>query len=625
MAHSTKKKKAAGRTAVAVKKERKLTAWGIVGRFGLLLLGCILLGVMTLALTVSSYDMEIFRNYFTTPMIPIVNVAILFGFCSLLYLLTRREWIAYLVTAVVFLAIAIGNYYLIMIRNDPLRFEDLTSLREALNITATQHYELQLSWRVVLSVVLCAGYTVFLALLLWKRPKAKRLWLAAPCAVLVAAAVFLASADQVQAWTKNYKKINTWSHTQIAISRGIVYTFTHSIFSSSSTPPDGYKEKDVEAMLAEYPAEDIPEERKLNIIAVMRESYTDLSAVETTRPEALDFSCYELYHRLQAESYTGTLITNGFGGNTKDAERCFLTGCTSAKDYRSPAQSYVWYLRDQGYYTEGIHPFNGWFYNRVNINRYMGFNEYYFREELFEDTLDGAVAEDDRLYDLIWEKFNDSDPAVPYFSFSVTYEGHGPYNYKKNLYDTRFVLEDADTADGYAMNNYLSCVYKRDQELDDLVRRLTEVDRPVALVVFGDHKPTLGADVNNYTTAAYKTFGMDLDVSSEQGFINYYSTEYLIWLNPAAQALYDEDRAGQTGPMISPCYLMNQVFDYLGLGKGPAFLQAMEEQMQAMPVFANAGRYSVDGHLTGTLTEEARETRQLIRYLNYYRRTADIE
>ena len=625
MAHSTKKKKAAGRAAVAVKKERKLTGWSVVGRFGLLLLGCILLGVMTLALTVSSYSMEIFRNYFTTPMIPIVNIAILFGFCSLLYLLTGREWSAYLVTAAVFLAIAIGNYYLIMIRNDPLRFEDLTSLREALNITATQHYELQLSWRVVLSVVLGAAYTVFLALVLRKQPKVKRLWLAAPCAVLVAAAVFLASADQVQTWTKNYKKINTWSHTQIAISRGIVYTFTYSIFSSSSTPPDGYKEKDVEAMLEQYPEEDIPEERKLNIIAVMRESYTDLSAVETTRPEALDFSCYELYHRLQAESYTGTLITNGFGGNTKDAERCFLTGCTSAKDYRSLAQSYVWYLRDQGYFTEGIHPFNGWFYNRVNINKYLGFNEYYFREELFEDTLDGTVAEDDRLYDLIWEKFNDTDPAVPYFSFSVTYEGHGPYNYKKNLYDTRFVLEDADTADGYAMNNYLSCVYKRDQELDDLVRRLTEVDRPVALVVFGDHKPTLGADVNNYTTAAYKTFGMDLDVSSEQGFINYYSTEYLIWLNPAAQALYDEDRTGQTGPMISPCYLMNQVFDYLGMGKGPAFLQAMEEQMQAMPVFSTKGRYSVDGHLTGTLTAEALETRQTIRYLNYYRRTADME
>ena len=80
----------------------------------------------------------------------------------------------------------------------------------------------------------------------------------------------------------------------------------------------------------------------------------------------------------------------------------------------------------------------------------------------------------------------------------------------------------------------------------------------------------MGKDINNYTTAAYSHYGMDLDLGTEQGFFNYYSTDYVIWMNDAARAQLGFDgKKLQIGPVISPCYLMNVLFRALGW-KGPS-------------------------------------------------------
>ena len=230
--------------------------------------------------------------------------------------------------------------------------------------------------------------------------------------------------------------------------------------------------------------------------------------------------------------------------------------------------------------------------------------------------------EDSILYDRIWEMYQNRDKSRPYFSFSVTYEGHGPYHYRSNDYPgTGYVLANQSTNDGIAMNNFLACCAKRDDELKVLVDRLRTCDRPIVLVTFGDHKATLGKDINNYTTAAYETFGMDLDLGTEEGFFNYYATEYLIWMNDAAKEVLGTEPAGETGPTISPCYLMNVLFDTLGWGKGPAFLQIMDEELDALPVVSTKGRVGCDGRLSTTIPGPLIADYHRIEYMSYYWRT----
>ena len=604
------------------------------GKFGfvlwnlfLLLIACAVLTWFTLRLSYSNLNPEIWLGYWEDLWIPAVNFMLVFSFCLVLFALLGRAWLAYLLTALVALGIALGNYYLIIIRTDALQFQDIVCLPEALAITGEQGYELKLTPMVLGALAAALGFTALLAVLSRWRPRWS-LWrvtgIALAAAILTGVLCFGLNEPGVEL-TKNYEHIDTWSVTEIYASRGVIYSFTRTIFTASGKP-SGYSKQETEALLNAYADEELPAEAvKPDIFVVMRESYADLSELKSDEG-AIDFSCYDDYHALRNEAVLwGNLVTNGFGGNTKDAERCFLTGNYLTRDWRRPVNSYVWYLKGQGYRTEGAHPFNGWFYNRLNVNRYLGFDDYRFREDGF-DTLSGpdTVADDDVLYDVIMEQYQThlAQSDAPYFSFSVTYEGHGPYSYTQNRYSGRYVLRNAAQSNGFAMNNYLGCCAKRDAEMKVLVDFLRSSERPIVLLTFGDHKATLGTDVNNYTTAAYAAYGMDLDLSTEEGFFNYYSTDYLIWMNDAARRLYGvPEGEPKSGPTISPCYLMNVLFDVLDWGKGPAYLQAMGDMLESFPVYSTKGRVSADGKLGTVIPGPLVEKYHQMQALSYYWQT----
>ena len=598
--------------------------WFLLWHLVLLLLGCAMLTYFTLRLSLSNLNPEIWLGYWEALWIPAVNLALIYGLCLVLFALIGRAWLAWLLTAVLALGVALGNYYLIIIRSDALQFQDLLCLREALAITGTQGYELELTPTILLALAATVGFSALLALLSRWKPRWKGFgrWIGLVLALAaLTGAAAAGNSSELFSLTKNYQHVNTWSVTEIYASRGVIYSFFRTIFTGSGRPAD-YSEADTEALLNAYTPESIPADRKVDLFVIMRESYSDLSDLDST-PGAVDWSCYDLYHALADEAaVVGNLVTNGFGGNTKDAERAFLTGNYLTRDWRKPTNSYVWYLKEQGYAAEGAHPFNGWFYNRLNVNRYLGFDRYEFREDTFSGLVGPEViAEDEVLFDEIWRMYARSDPEVPYFSFSVTYEGHGPYNYKRNSYPGRYVLQSPATPDGYALNNYLGCVRHRDEALTALVEKLRSSPRPAVLVTYGDHKATLGKDINNYTTAAYSSYGMDVDLSTEQGFFNYYSTEYLIWLNDAAKERLGLYETGRTGPTVSPCYLMNVLFDTLGWGKGPAYLQAMGEMMEAFPVYSTKGRVSIEGALSTSIPERWTEQYHRMQSLSYYWQT----
>ena len=163
-----------------------------------------------------------------------------------------------------------------------------------------------------------------------------------------------------------------------------------------------------------------------------------------------------------------------------------------------------------------------------------------------------------------------------------------------------------------AMNYYLATIWETDRELAKLMDWLRDDEEPVVLVTFGDHLPWMG-DGN----AFYEEMGIDVDPGTEEGFCRHYTTRYLIWANGAARALLGKDLQGQ-GPDISPCYLMNLVFQQLGW-EGPAFMQAMTGMMNMFPVVSSAsGLTMVDGRLTADIPEDRRALFQEFLYLQQY-------
>ena len=579
-----------------------------------LLLASVCLGTLLLCFAYGAYSWGVFEGYFASAQILVMNVLPVVLLVFLFYGITGRAWSAFLIGGGIAFGFSLGSYYKLTFRDDPLHFEDMFILREAKAMAGGSRYALFVDKRIAVTAVCLLLGTLVLFLLVRGRLGGWRLRVpAAMTAVLAAAAVMPAYLDEdLYGGVDNYEYLNQWSATQEYIAHGFFYPFIHSVKDSLDFPPSGYSEGKTRELLSGYEDADIPEDRKINIIALMREAYVDFSRYDIP---GLDTSGYELYHQLEAESLTGNLVTNIFAGGTVDTERCFLTGSYKVRNFRSNQNSYLWYLRDQGYTVEGSHPYYQWFYNRQNINSYLGFERYRYLEDdyinLCEDFTDDTLPEDALLLPEIYGDFQKNKATgKPYFSFSVNVQSHGPYAVWDTGSPERMDMSYS-LACRNAMNFYLNTIFETDEELAKLMDRLRSDPDPVVLVTFGDHMPWMG-DSN----AFYDEMGMNIDPGEEEGFYNHYATRYLIWANDAAREIIGRDLRGD-GPDISPCYLMNLVFQQLGW-EGPAFMQAMEPMMETFPVVSTKGRYQVDGELVESIPEDRKDLFRQFLYMQYY-------
>ena len=580
-------------------------------RFLVLLAAGISLGALALIFAYGNYSWGVFLGYFDNLFLVAMNVLPAVLLLFLLYGLTGRAWLAFLLDGALVLGLSIGSYFKLIFRDDPVHFEDMLILREAGAMAGSEHYALFIDKRIAVALVCWIGGTLLLALLV---RGAARGWRRRAGTALVALAVGAALSpvyldEDIYNGVENYEYLNQWSATQNYISHGFLYPFLHSITEMVETPPKGYSEDTAEELLSAYTDADIPEDRRVNVIALMREAYVDFSRYGI---EGLDTSGYDFYHRLEEESYHGDLVTNIFAGGTVDSERSFLTGDYQVRNYRSNANSYVWYLRDQGYTVEGSHPYYQWFYNRLNVNGYLGFERYRFLEGDYEELTSAYLPEDSILLPEIYRDFQASkDTGKPYFSFSVNVQSHGPYTTTESYSPVPYLTGDYTEACKNAMDNYMAAIMNSDMELEKLIDQLRAEEEPVVFILFSDHLPWMG-DSNVF----YDEMGMDISGDTAESFLRHYTTEYLIWANDAAKEVLDCDFVGE-GPTISPCYLMNVAFELMGW-EGPAFMQAMEELRQVFPVVTTHDCYVVDGVFTDAVPAERQDLFDEFLYLQYY-------
>jgi hypothetical protein len=117
---------------------------------------------------------------------------------------------------------------------------------------------------------------------------------------------------------------------------------------------------------------------------------------------------------------------------------------------------------------------------------------------------------------------------------------------------------------------------------------------------------------------AYYEVGINVDRSTDEGFINYYSTPYIIWANDAAKRVTGNDFTGDGGS-FSPGFLMGELFK-LCSWEGEAYMQALRE-LQASVDIINAPRniFRESGKLTDVLSPEATARYRSLRMMEIYR------
>ena len=150
------------------------------------------------------------------------------------------------------------------------------------------------------------------------------------------------------------------------------------------------------------------------------------------------------------------------------------------------------------------------------------------------------------------------------------------------------------------------------EQMRRLTRELEARDEPIVLVLFGDHKPWMGNG-----SSVYAEMGVDLDVSTQEGFYNYFSTPYLIYANKAARESLGQDFRGDGGD-ISPCFLMDKLFFECGW-TGDGFMQLQRETRAVTPLMHEDGYRMVDGSITLDVPPDVAEICRRYLCAQYYR------
>ena len=585
-------------------------------------------GFLALRLAACSYaplwHPWVWKSYFDHPPIVLLNVLPAFVLMALGYFLTRRAWAAQLVSAVPTVGLALVNYYKIQLRGDPLLAADFRLLRTAGGILS--RYSLGLS-RVVLVAAGGAGLMFLLALFFLKnglKHKWTRLGGTLVCLALVPLLYSRVYMSQgLYEKTVNYDAIqNEWSPVELFVARGFWYPFIRSVSKAFPDVPPDYSAREAAALLETYPDAGISPEKKINVVGVMLEAFADLTDFPALAGYDGVRAAYAPLHELEEASVHGDLLTNIFAGGTVDSEWGFLTGYSRHGEFRGPVDSYVRYFAAQGYDTVYRHPGYSWFYNRNNINEYLGFGESVFTENGFGALVDPWYApkrSDAVLFDYLLADLDARTAGdAPLFSFSVSYQNHGPYEDGDR---PSGALTEAGT--GWSLstvsivNNYLDGVADTVAELRRFTDELDAREAPVVLVVYGDHKPWLGNDAS-----AYAEMGVSFDLSTVEGFYNYYATPYLIWANRAAKDVLGTDFTGDGGD-FSPCFLMPKLFD-LCAWDGPAFMALARELRARTPLVHEQGLYLADGALAGALPPDDEAFYLQDRRAEYWRETRGL-
>lgn len=579
------------------------------------------IGLLSLYLTANSYAgidaQALWASYMKLPLLVVMNLLLPLLVVYLGFFLFARPWAAYLLSAVPFLGLALASYYKIQLRGDPVLASDLRLIRTAGGIMG--NYTFELTEPVKLVIAGFAGMLILSLVLLRRERMSQRGRLAG---LMVMLALTLASYFELYTSADIYEKtannslINPWSEVEIYLSRGTTYPFLYSVQDMFPNAPSGYRESEASSTLASYEDQDIPEGEKITVVGIMLEAFSDLTDFPVLDEIPAVHEIYEPLHELEERSVSGRLLTNIFAGGTVDTEWGYLTGYSEHEEFRSPVNTYVRYFKSQGYDALYRHPGYSWFYNRSNVNEYLGFDECVFNDTGFGDliSISDALYHSDKV--LVDYLLNDIDSRTetddPLFLFSVSYQNHGPY--PSETYWEEYVTPEKN---GWSMqtccviNNYLAGIRSTINEMCRMTEELEGRDEPIVFVFFGDHKPWMGNGNSVYTE-----MGINMDVSTLDGFYNYYATPYVIYANQAARDLLGSDFA-EPGGDFSPCFLMAKVFDECGW-EGPGFMQLQREMRAVSPLMSSNGWRMQNGQLTMELDGTAEDENGRYLRAQYY-------
>ena len=426
--------------------------------------------------------------------------------------------------------LSLVNYYKKEFRAEPFELTDLTQAKEGLGIVAKVHPKLTPIAAVSLIAVL------IVIPLFFPHKKLAGGFLRWLLRVLISSALLAVCF----AFFLSKPIAESWRVSELYSNGGFLRGLAETMPKNGFREPEGYTEEAAAEALERLNGQKeaaVPSGTIItpDIVFIMSESLYDLE-----KPGALDLSADPLaeFRALQKEFSGGEIMALGYGGGTYYSEYEVLTGYRVSD---TPGQLYydssvtregmatvLSVLKKHGYSAKAIHPNDGGFYRRAYNYRCMGFDETLFKGDgigALEPWINGFPS-DRALFSFVSKVYSDWASEGSRFMHIVTYQNHGSYGGKPKRSDIS--VQNREGNEKQAAENFANGILEHTEALTELLGFFAAQERPVVVVVWGDHAPNM------------KEFGIEMPESAREK-VPFYLTPLLIWNNYGAEIALPDD------------------------------------------------------------------------------------
>lgn len=525
---------------------------------------------------------------------------IIAGLIALFFALTNRLRLSVRIVLVMLFVLSCVNFFLLKFRGDPFYVGDLLTANTGMEVA--KNYAIGISGTIIAGIYMAiAAYAVSAnipAKIDFGQKKKNRIMRFG--ALGVTAAIFvlimcLPIEDVYDSWTPSSNQYITAFVTNAKLLH-IPKPSGYSAQAAAQIVKTGSKKASAEVKkntsAGKKATEAVAKGKKPTIIAVMNESFSDLSVLGNfqTNEDYMPF-----FRSLSQNTVRGNLYVDVYGAGTCNTEYSFLTGNSTAflpentRAYQmyvnNKTPSLAKNLRAQGYETYAMHPGKSSAWKRNKVYPYLGFQHTYFYEDSFshsELTRNNYVS-DRATYQKIIDLYKNRG-SKPQFIFDVTIANHGGYNVGTNGMEqikiTNMPNQVNSNVEHTDAEEYLTLIKESDTALKEMINYFKSQDEPVAIVFFGDHQPRL--DDSFYADVKGKSLSKWSNEEAQQRYI----TPYIIWTNYDIQS--------QSNKNLSVNYLQTELLQTLGL-KTTAYNQYEQAMYDKMPVLNSKGAITADG------------------------------
>jgi len=578
----------------------------------------VILFLLMVAVAFNTFELGLYPAFY--------NLLLILPLFGLFLMISRRFHLAAIITALIAFGLFYIDQFVYSTRLTHIRFSDIRLVPHAMRVASRYHliWNFELTRRLMIIIALFA-FLLFIYRYYNLRYSRKLAFFTGFGICAIMSAVILLGVIPSEG-------NEDFNFTEDAEQRGLLYSWYCQVQEGSFEAPEGYSAKTAKAILDKY--QEIDGADDVRVIVIMNESLADYSLLGTTHfDDPLPF-----IHSLDKNFFEGKLAVSVFGGGTANTEFEFLTGNATAflPEGSTPYLQHVDHEMDSivsdfgGKSKIAIHPYYSEEWNRAQVYRFFGFDDFISGADFgsavvtngkkatskpSENILsfgDGplyvrGLISDKTCFDRILEENAD-------FTFAVTMQNHGSYDYTGDDFVNQEYVTEADRMEWvgehnlngmlyninsvsveeelYKTNQYLTCSNLSDQAFGDLVGELEDSGQKTIVLMFGDHQP--GVLISEHY--------VDCEESVDQDYI----VPYFLWAN------YDVEF--DAPEYISPNYLSAVLKKNAGLTLTP-WDQFRLEMMEEYPVITANFIFDRNGN---QVTGNALRGYEIVQYMRMF-------